>query len=410
MPATAAPPASKSAASAADDAFFRPAGQKIQANLEMLLGATVALKFEGARRMTAAEAQASAPESGAIIVGGLGNGADGEALILLERPLALMLSCLLQMLPEAAIKARLGDLATNDLSDSERESVGEIGNFMVAAVGERLRDLGGASFKLTQEPTRYLSGTAATDAATAIAADGYLGVVGVMKAGAFDEYRVSVLLADALGRTVAPKAYEDPSASDDGGGSAPASNGSAEAGSDATAPATGTPPAGTVRHQTRPPAGTPGRPARASAGGAPAAAGVAGCSEGAGVVDYTGRTAGLAASGPTAARLAALVPSGAKATVLPGLGAAYDAMEAGTPPSLVVVEVGAGKEHLLDLTAAVRRHPAAAKSAFLVLLGRPTRRNVMRCATAGLFDVLPADAADDLLQRRIAHLLRPVAD
>ncbi len=413
MPAIAAIPPSKSAASAADNAFFRPSGQKIQANLEMLLGATIALKFEGVRRFTREEAQGLAPENAAIVVGGLGTGPDGEALILRDRSLALLLSNLLQMLPEAAIKSRLGELGPGDLSDPERESVGEIGNFMVAAVGERLRDLGGAAYKLTQTPTRFLSGPDAATAAAAIAAEGYLGVVGSMKAGSFDEFFVAVLLADSIGATAAPTMYEAPSESS---GDGPAADAAETADTEGGRPAAaaggaGTAPQSTARAPGKPAVARKGRPGEPGPGASRASSIGTTSSDAAGaVVDCTGRTAGFAVSGPVATRLAALLPPGAVATVWSGLGAAYDVLEAGSPPSLVIVEVGADREHLLDLGGVLRRHPSASKTAFLVLLARPTRRNVMRCATSGFFDVLPVDTDDDGLQRRLADLLRPVAD
>jgi DNA-binding NarL/FixJ family response regulator len=100
------------------------------------------------------------------------------------------------------------------------------------------------------------------------------------------------------------------------------------------------------------------------------------------------------------------LPSGVELVRVAGLGALYDATEEGRAPSLMVCEIPAGREHRLDQLGLVRRQPAAAKAPILVLLGRPVRRTVMRCAAAGLFDVLPADADPEVVRRRLEQLLQ----
>jgi hypothetical protein len=408
LPAAPAKPPPK-ASGTLDDALFRPAAQKVGANLEMLLGAPVVLKLEPARRFTPEEAREGVPDDGVVVVGGAAVEAEQELAFVVDRRLALTLACMLQMLPETAVKSRLGELATTDLAAGEKESVGEIGNFMIAAVGEKVRDLAGAQCKLTQAPTRYLTGEGAVARDAALPAAGYLGCLGTMKAGGFEEFPIRVFFADGLGRTVAPQAYVEATPA----AAAPAAGGPAAAGAAPTAgaPAVAGSPAAAPG---APAAGVGGSAASAnaaapSATGAPAAGGVASAAPTAAgpvvVFDAAGASVAVCGSEAFCARGQAAAPGGAVLAAVPGVGALYDAAEQGGPPALALLEVPAGKEYLLEVAGAVRRHPGAAKTAWLVVLGRPTRRNVLRCVAAGLFDVLPADAPDEELARRMAAAL-----
>lgn len=413
MPAAPAKPPPK-ASGTLDDALFRPAAQKVGANLEMLLGAPVVLKFEPARRFTPEEAREGVPGDGVVVVGGAAVDAEQELAFVVDRRLALTLACMLQMLPETAVKSRLGELASTDLAAGEKESVGEIGNFMIAAVGEKVRDLAGAQCKLTQAPTRYLTGEGAVALDAALPGGGYLGCLGTMKAGAFDEYPIRMYFADGLGRTVAPQAYVEAAPA----AAAPAAGGPAVAGA---APTAGQP--AVVGAPAAAPAAAPGVPAPGAGGsaalaaaaapsatpGTPAAGGVAVAAPTAAgpvaVFDAAGASVALCGSDAFRARGQAAVPAGAVVAAVPGVGALYDAAEAGGPPALAVLEVPAGKEHLLEVAGSVRRLPGAATTSWLIVLGRPTRRNVLRCVAAGLFDVVPADVSDEILSRRMAAAL-----
>ena len=81
--------------------------------------------------------------------------------------------------------------------------------------------------------------------------------------------------------------------------------------------------------------------------------------------------------------------------------AAFGALDDGRAPDVLIVEVHRDEDHLLDLAAAVRRHPAFRHRPVVVLLHHPTRTRVLCCARAGLMHVLPADAEPDVLRRHL---------
>jgi hypothetical protein len=383
VPEAAAPPLKKNPA---DDVLFRPAAKKIQANLEMLLGAQTPMTVEPGRRVTGDEARTLPPQGGVCVVGSVAaSDPESEIVVALDRNLALALACMLQMQPEGTVATRVQ--TPSDFDDAERESVGEVGNFLVAALAERVRDLVGADSKLAQIPTRFLDGAGAVSIEQALPASGYLVASGTLKPGALGAGSFVIFVADGLGKAAVARAYlseEALAAAPTPGSSAPVAGGSS-APAPSAAPAVGAPVA-------------PNAAAAASNGAAQAPLAP---------FDATGLVIMVAGSEAAfAERVEKAAPKGATVVRKPGLGAAVDAIEAGEPAAMVVVETPAGREHLVDFAGVARRGPCGRSATWLVALGRPTRRVVMRCASAGASGVVPLDAPQDVLTAKMTSLLR----
>lgn len=344
-----------------DARFFGPVATKMRANLEMLIGRAIAFVPGTGRRMEGEALRAALATSTVGFRALVSGESRGQAMILTEPAGATALATLVQMVPDSTIVARLADPATCVPNAAETETLGEVGNFLVAAVSDVARDLCGGKLKFAPEAP------VVTGASDFLADDDYVAgfgrfiVEGVVEASCVVVVPVSALAILLPGSI--ETSTSDPTAMDAPLHEAPS--------------------------------------AAPSVGPAPRAVPVN---------DIEVRTAALVVVGSEAAAVlvgGALAPTHAAAPV-GGMGDLVKLLDAGVTPAVVVIEIPEGREWAIETFGTLKRHPSLAKSRLIALLAAPTRAFVVRCAMAGFSSAMPPSAGQEALRARLLPLLPSV--
>ena len=344
-----------------DTRLFGPVATKMQANLEMLIGRGIAFAPGSSRRVSIAELRDALSETTVGFRADVTGEARGQAMVLTTPRGAVALATLVQMVPDATIVARLGDATPPTPSLAETETLGEVGNFLVAAVSDVAREIVGSRLKFVLEPVAVGDAADYFPETDYVTSAGTLTVEGVVAAPCVVVLPMSAIavMFPGLPEVVSP----DPTAMDvplDGSASA-----------------------------------VPG------VGPAPRAASVD-------AIEV--RTAALLVVGGEAAAVlvgSALAPTHAAAPV-GGMGDLVKLLDAGVTPAVVVIEIPEGREWAIETFGTLKRHPSLAKSRMIALLSTPTRSFVVRCAMAGFSAVLPPSSGAPTLRSRLLPLLPPV--
>jgi hypothetical protein len=344
-----------------DAALLLPALTKIKANLELLLGKPVVIASSTAGMAPAADIVARAPANGMALGVQASGAVEGRIHCVVAQPLVIAMTCLTQMKAPEAIVERLA--APPELAAAERDGAKEAGSFITAALGDFAKETTGGRIVLAPSEPRFLPEDGALDCS---GSDEWAVIEARVEVAPAP---VSVLLIAAPAAVVAVWKPPEPASVFGAKVDRPPAKGATPAAGGASVPASapGTPPA-------------PAQP------GVPAAW-------------IAGREAFV--NGIREAVGEALAIEG-----MPSLPQLIATSESAPAPALVVVEVTEGQEFQLDMIAALRHDPALCDSALVVALEAANRRNVIRCGSLGILDVVPADLEGPTLAERLVRRAR----
>ena len=343
-----------------DTRLFGPVATKMQANLEMLIGRGIAFAPGASRRVSIGELRDALVETTVGFRADVTGEARGQAMVLTTPRGAVALATLVQMVPDATIVARIGESTPPTPSTAETETLGEVGNFLVAAVSDVARDVVGNRLKFVLEPVAVGDAADCFPETDYVVSAGTFAVDGIVAAPCVVVVPMSAVavMFPGLPEVVSP----DPTAMD--------------------------------------------VPLDGSASAVP---GVGPTPKAVSVDAIEVRTASLLVVGSETAAVVvgtALAPTHVAAPV-GGMGDLVKLLDAGVTPAVVVIEIPEGREWAIETFGTLKRHPSLAKSRMIALLSAPTRSFVVRCAMAGFSAVLPPSSGTQTLRARLLPLLPP---
>lgn len=317
--------------------FLKAAAAKVKANLELLLGKTVALQT-GEPALVSREALAGKAPAPCLALGVRASGAvDATLHCFVAEPLLLAMICFAQLKSDEAAAERFAK--DPKVGNDDRAGMKDVASFVMAALGDFAKDTTGGRIVLSPSDPRLLDAGADP---------------GFGDADPWVELECSVTLAPAPPSTLAiavPRLLADAWVESTAGAPSVFGAQAAPGSRNAAAP----------RNPDAPPSGAaPVGPLWVAGGEAIA------------------QTAREAAGSAFPVR-----PFGSLAELMA-------ALDAGAPPAVAIFQVGPASDWEIDVVAALRRHPALASSRVVVVLDEPSRRQVVRCATLGFADVVPA--------------------
>lgn len=368
-----------------NDAFCQPSLQKVQASLEMLVGKPITIQPGALETGDAAAAVADAPAHTVVLTAVATGVAAGRIAILLDRRLALVLAAHMQIVPDAAVRARLSELDTTGLTDAERDTLGDIGSFIVASLAEQAQLVVGQKLSLASGPITHHDGGMTVGGEQPVDAGTVVRMVAQMSVDGCDAAPLALVLPLAIAQALLPAMG--------GAASVPGGKGGASASATTGKPAAAAHGAKAAQPSVAGRASAPVGPARKAP---PAAA----------FVLPAGASCVVVGAAPFFASMGERVPAGCDATSAASVADLLAGLEAGMKPAVVVVDIAGGHEHLIELLGAIRRHPAMRRTALVGVLENPTRKYVLRCGSNGILHVLPAGADAQAVALRLEALVR----
>ena len=295
----------------------------------------------------------------------------GPALLVLEPALAHTLLAITRVVPSEEING-IRSSATPTISEEDRAAFDELSGFFAASFTDELRKRARKDLTLEPAGSRTLESSSWDGGEDPLGAHAYLVADGSFKLNGIGEDPITLLLPEAMMASLVEE-FRDKNASGSGDSTEP------KTATEGSAPAT---------------ASAEGESATLDLAGAPQAVAV---QEGSQFILVLG-------SEETGSRLGQCLGEGLQS--VPKLSAVVAQYEQGPAPDLLIAHIGEQEDHLLPMIAAFHRH-AGTKA--LVLLDAPTRSRVLRCASYGLHNILPAREKVEIIASRSRALLGQAA-